>query len=185
MALRYVIEITSCSSCSCPWRPLTYFEQPNDCVVNEYTVWAEDPSIVLAGINLAMSQSKQTWQGFNDPLSGRNTGYYMTSSDGEITVAAPCMPGMTTQEQFDQIIKDITEYQWRDRDFILASYPKTGKCISVALMESLYFVYSKNGIFVSLFHWIFENYDTFSQYPAFRWRDDRDIGFFTDFYSTH
>ena len=107
---------------------------------------------MLAGINLAMSQSKQTWQGFDDPLSGRNTGYYMTSSDGEIKVAAPCMPGMTTQEQFDQIIKDITEYQWRDGDFLLASYPKTGKCISAALMESLYFVYSKNELFVSLLH---------------------------------
>ena len=59
----------------------------------------------------------------------------MTSSDGEIKVAAPYMPGKTTQEQFDQIVKDITEYQWRDGDILLASYPKTSKFISAAFLR--------------------------------------------------
>jgi len=57
------------------------------------------------------------------PLSGSKTSCHLTSDDGKVQV--PAM--LHTKDMFEEVLKDLQEYTWNEKDFLLTSFPKNGK----------------------------------------------------------
>ena len=62
-----------------------------------------------------------------NPVSGRVSGAYMTSEDGSHKVAAMGWGNGDEREFTDKVRTQMQQYVWRDEDFLLTTYPKTGK----------------------------------------------------------
>ena len=64
-------------------------------------------------------------QEYNNPMWGRNTGAYMVSEDGCSKVAGIVVGG--NSERWNKVTEELKAYKWNEGDFILCSYPKTGR----------------------------------------------------------
>lgn len=62
-----------------------------------------------------------------NPVSGRVSGVYMTSEDGTEKVTAMKWFGEDNKEFTDKCRSWMHQYKWRDQDFLLTAYPKTGE----------------------------------------------------------
>ena len=74
---------------------------------------------------------------FKSPLNGEFTGQYFTNDDGSVKVAAITM---TKDVSHVQVIKKaMTDYEWHDEDFLLATYPKNGKLILTRSFQRVFY----------------------------------------------
>jgi len=59
--------------------------------------------------------------------------FYFSNQDGSVKVTAISnfgIPGGDI-EHFHEVSRDMQKYKWRDEDFLLATYPRNGKYISI------------------------------------------------------
>ena len=58
-----------------------------------------------------------------------NSRHHFVSEDGSVSVPSIPMAALTKgdeDEYFERITRALKEYRWRDEDFLLATYPKSG-----------------------------------------------------------